>query len=174
MAFNAIVDETIDQWSNHSEVFLTRLFSGKDEHIRTLTTLIKDGRLANGKGDGTASPSPAHANEEAAARAFYAVAIPAVWTLTGQAPAVIDAGKCKGHDAIPKIVANGEMTYSCYKDRAYFLVAAPNGSKGTKCVAPIVNTIERCTTKAMGRPPGLQELDGKAWGTVEHHDLIAG
>lgn len=175
MSFNAIVDVTIEEWANQTQVVLENVFSGVDKHIRTLTTLIEDGRLTAGKGNNMDGINPGNwGNDEAAKRAFYAVAIPSVWTETRQAPAVIDAGKCKGENAISDIVSVGELSYYCYKDRAYFIVAAPDGSKGSKCVAPEVITTERCTSVPMRSPSGLGQLDGKKWGTVTAQDLIAG
>ena len=169
------MDETIDQWATQTEVVLRNLFSGKDEHIRALTELIKDGRSTAGKNSVDNSDSPEKfADEEVAKRAFYAVAIPTVWKETGQAPAVIDVGKCEGDDAIPDIVAAGEFSYSCYEDRAYFIVSARDGTRGTKCVAPEVMITDRCSTTPMRSPRGLSKSDGESWGTVEHHDLIAG
>lgn len=161
MAFDAIMDVTIDQWANQTDWVLARLFSGDDKHIRTLTELIKDGRSATGKGAVDSSDVNKFVEEEEAKRAFYAVAIPTVWKETGQAPAVIDAGKCEGGGVIPEIVAAGEVSYSCYKDRAYFMVSAPDGMSGS-------------STNPMRSPRGLSKLDGKDWGTVERHDIIAG
>lgn len=158
MSYSSILETTVDQWPNQLDLVLNSLFSGKDEHIEALTELIKDGRLAVGRGNRYRSTGE-YAYREEAKRAFYAVSIPAVWRETGQAAAVIDAGECKGHDAIPDIVNEGKQSYSCYKDRAYFLVAAPDGSESKTPMKP---------------PRGVNKLDGKRWGEVEHHDLIAG
>ena len=175
MAFNSIIDVTIDQWASQVEVILEGLFSGKDEHIRSLTKLIKDGRSTAGKTSVDDSDSPEkYADEEVAKRAFYAVAIPTVWKETGQAPAVIDAGDCEGDGAIPDIVAAGELAYSCYEDRAYFIVSAPDGDRGTECLPPEVISTDRCSTTPMRSPRGLSKLDGKSWGTVERDDIVAG
>lgn len=174
MAFNSIIGVTIDKWANQTEIILEDLFDGADKHIRTLTELIIDGRSAAGFRSIDSSDVDKFVEEEEGKRAFYAVAIPTVWKETGQAPAVIDAGDCEGDGAIPDIVAAGEVSYSCYKDRAYFIVSAPDGARGTQCVAPEVITTDRCSTRPMRSPRGLSELDGKDWGTVDRHDIIAG
>lgn len=174
MAFNSIVEVTLKQWANQTNWILTELFSGRDKRIRTLTELIIDGRSTPGNRSIDSSDFDKYVEEEEGKRAFYAVAIPTVWKETGQAPAVIDAGKCEGDGAIPDIVAAGEISYSCYRDRAYFIVSAPGGARGTQCVDPVVVTTDRCSTRPMRSPHGLSELDGEDWGTVDRHDIIAG
>ena len=101
------------------------------------------------------------------------MAIPSVWTETGQASTVIDAGKCKGDDAIFDIVSVGELSYSVIRTEHTLLCLLPMG-RAARHAWPRSCHYRALYTTPMRSPRGLAQLDGKKWGIVTPEDFIAG
>ncbi|KFY31495.1 hypothetical protein V493_01055 [Pseudogymnoascus sp. VKM F-4281 (FW-2241)] len=99
LAFTAIYAALIKTWQNQTDILMKTIFDGSKENIDKLTELFRDGKLIKGKGD-TKESNPAddttHTDswnrEKNIQRAFYAAAIPAIWTANGPAPVIVDFG----------------------------------------------------------------------------------
>jgi hypothetical protein len=154
-------------------------FNGSTDSVGLLSKLVDNGHMIAGSKKGSASRERVTEEMREAdimRKVFYAVAIPDVWTGTGQHPVVVDAGGCGGPGMIPEMVdpRYGEISYSCYENRGYFLVGAKSGQWGRVCAAAEVHTIDPCHLQTFSGLNGLATLDGKAWGGITHEEIIIG
>ncbi|ERS97228.1 hypothetical protein HMPREF1624_06559 [Sporothrix schenckii ATCC 58251] len=173
-SFSSYLGQVINVWTTGTEAQLESLFSGSNDSITLLTSLVGQGQFLEGSG---ASPqfsvSNATTTSVAASimRAFYAFAIPSVWSASGTNAFVLDAGDdCSKPSAYDYYVDSSiqEKTMACIDDHLYFLVY-PKGVAREYCY-PKFN----CPYNKFSAPPGIDDLDGTAWGGITVTDIING
>ena len=174
--------QVVNAWGNVTEQALANLFDGSDDSISTLTTLISDGKLIEGSVDGAEAdpPTGAPADSDSAlqvsiAKAFFAYAIPTIWTLSGVHPFIVDSGyDCSTKDPSGLYLDTDTMqaTNGCYNGKLYYLVT-PNGDAEI-CTGGCSTCTQDCTANTFSAPPGLDSLNGQSFGGITVSDLIAG
>lgn len=170
-------------WVLVMEATVAKLFDGSDESIAVLTSLISDGQMVEGRKE---MPTPkldadiqdSRVVEKALARTFYAFAIPALWTVSGHFPFIVDSGyPCGTIDPITKYMDKGSQgsTWECYKNKLYYL--ATLDGKGQVCHTECEekgNCGPECVDGKFSMPPGLKSLNTASWGGLRYQDLIIG
>ncbi|AEO70565.1 glycoside hydrolase family 18 protein [Thermothielavioides terrestris NRRL 8126] len=182
-AFSAYMGQVVTGWGYVNEQSLRWLFNGSDTSIDRLTTLVSDGKFIAGGdhlmpniatvGTSDTSLSAIQAN---ISKAFFAFAIPQIWSLSGTHAFVLDSGyPCDTQDPVGDYVDTDVMhkTFGCYNDKLYYLVY-PDGDAETCDPPACPGCQESCVDNKFSMPPGLDSLDGSAFGGVKVSDLIAG
>lgn len=161
--------QVVNAWATVIDTTLSTLFDGSDGSINTLTTMISDGKMIDGNGaypNGTVQNSTdIHAS---VAKTFFAYAIPAIWSVSGRAPFIVDSGyACGTVDPLSQYMSTDTMhaTAGCYNGQLYYLASLSGSSE---------SCAEECTPNLFSAPPGLDSLDGQSWGGVTLSDLITG
>jgi hypothetical protein len=175
--------QVISAWGNVTEAALAKLFDGTDPSIDTLTSLIWDGKLIEGAVNSSPASPPTTeplgsdtALQASIARAFFAFAIPAIWSVSGLSPFVIDAGyACGTIDPLGEYLSPDSMhaAYACYNGNLYYL-ATPEG-KALRCETGGCRGCQvSCRKNHFSTPPGLGSLQGAAFGGISVSDIIVG
>ena len=166
-----------------------QLFSGKDDTVNHLFTLIDEGTLITGK---TTEAQRKHedllaedALQKQAEKAAYAQMIPRAWYLAGWRPVVVDGGKCDDVGAVESFMATktADDTHVCHRDRRYYLVAASRPwEQGTPVCYPESppqnGSPPGCWSK--GETPRLEKLPGNdklgdtTYGNLTLSDIVIG
>ncbi|KAL2023348.1 hypothetical protein VTK56DRAFT_3086 [Thermocarpiscus australiensis] len=181
--FSATLGGVLTGWAAAAEKAAGDLFSGNDDPINTLTTLISDGNFIEGGEDGIGNsmPTDTPADSQTAlnamvAKVFFAFAIPAIWSASGQAAFVIDSGfACGTIDPMGGYLSPDTMhaTWACWDGMLYYL-AMPSG-EGQTCDGGGDGTAVTCRDNQFSAPPGIDSLDGQsAFGGVTVKDLVIG
>ncbi|KAI1352858.1 hypothetical protein F5Y01DRAFT_324113 [Xylaria sp. FL0043] len=177
-AFAAYMGQVINAWEAVTEETIMTLFDGSDKSIDTLGGLIAGGRFIAGSAQGHASQimKPSDKSDTALklaiTSAFWSYIIPIGWTLSGTHGFVLDSGfdcNTKGNPLNQYLLDDVESnTRYCNptNNKLYYLVAARGDSE--ICVN------EGCTNSYFQKPPGLEKLDGTAYGGLTLETLIAG
>ncbi|KFG86526.1 chitinase [Metarhizium anisopliae] len=149
--------------------------------IRQSITIAKDmlnpdsPKLISGKGSQLPGPSSTAALKTWIGRAFFAYAIPAIWSASGASPFIIDSGfSCGTIDPIRRYMMADAMhkSWACVDDKLYYL-ASPKGH-ASYCYEDDTKHPEHCTDEGFSALPGVEWLDGTSFGTVTLSDLITG
>ncbi|KAK3936951.1 hypothetical protein QBC46DRAFT_461157 [Diplogelasinospora grovesii] len=109
-------------------------------------------------------------------KAFFAYAIPAIWSVSGVFPFVIDSGyACGTVDPLGAYLSTDTMhaTWGCYNDKLYYL-ATPSGDAESCPTGSCDGCEPVCTDNFFSAPPGLDSLDGTTFGGIPVSDLIQG
>uniref|UniRef100_A0A0L0NAP9 chitinase n=1 Tax=Tolypocladium ophioglossoides (strain CBS 100239) TaxID=1163406 RepID=A0A0L0NAP9_TOLOC len=157
----------------------TLLFDGSDNSFDTLTSIISDGKLIEGSGhkpprDRNKAYSEADL-EASVGKAFFAFAIPAIWSVSGTFPFIIDSGyECGKVDPLTEYLFKDTMhkTFGCVDGKLYYL-ATPEGD-AQHCSKSCLECGQTCDANSFSAPPGIDSLDGKSFGGVTVADLIKG
>jgi hypothetical protein len=168
-----------------TDLALEDLFNGTVPAIQTLSTLIANGQLiegyANGKAISSTNPPSNAELQTSIALAFYAFCIPDAWIFSGNRAFVLDAGCPCGQFSSASVstwmgdsLANA--TSACYNGAQYYLVYPAGTAQecdgiSKRCVdcAP-----PACRINRFSEPPGLDTLDGSAYGGVTLQTLVNG
>ncbi|RAK99289.1 glycoside hydrolase family 18 protein [Aspergillus ibericus CBS 121593] len=189
--FSATLGSVVAGWSAIAQDQLWNLFNGSDASISLLTTLIANGNLIECSG-GSASVSAKPDSQTNAqiesyiSKAFFGFAIPSVWEVSGTAAFVVDSGyPCSAQNPLTDYMtaATQEATYSCYKDKLYYLVHPDGTWRG--CPSNDTETIDCVDCGSVSpspcdyatyftAPPGLSSLASGFWGNITLSDLIEG
>ncbi|KAH8885958.1 glycoside hydrolase family 18 protein [Thozetella sp. PMI_491] len=170
-AFSDYMGQAVTAWGNISEESLKNLFSGSDESINLLTTMISNGHLIEGSVDGGASFPTADV-----AKGFFAYAIATVWPLAGTHAFILDSGYgCGTVDPATEFLTTDVMhqTAGCYNGKLYYLVYPKDDAKTCTDVCD-KSCQTSCTHSKFSAPPGISTLDGSRFGGVTVSDLITG
>lgn len=175
--FTNLMGQVITGWANITERALSNLFNGEDDSIKTLTTLISDGKMIEGKEPAGIGPSD-HRDSDIAlqnsiARAIFAYAIPAIWSVSGVFPVVLDSGyPCGTTDPLGDYLSPDTMhaVWGCHQNKLYYL-ATPKGDAES---CPASDEDSHCSGNFFSAPPGLDSLDGTRFGGVNVSMLIQG
>jgi hypothetical protein len=172
--------QAIAAWGSVNELALQKLFDGSDPSLVTLGSLISDGKMIEGAVNGNyefppapgSGPSPQTLTdlEAGLTKAFFGYAIPAIWSVSGTYPFIIDSGyDCGITDPLSEYLSPDTMhaTYGCVNNKLYYL-ASPTGP-ATDC-----DDSGNCSPNQFSAPPGINWLDGTSFGGVTVLDLITG
>ncbi|KDB26056.1 hypothetical protein H109_02155 [Trichophyton interdigitale MR816] len=127
--------EIISAWTNITAVTLRGLFNGSDSSIATLTDIISDGKLVDGREDNQDDAKALNTRADAPmydagiTRVAFGFAIPTIWAAARTFPFVIDSGyPCGAIDPLDSFLSVETMhaTASCVDDKLYYL-ASPKG-----------------------------------------------
>jgi hypothetical protein len=171
--------QSIWAWVNVTEKSVQLLFNGSDSSIGTLWDIIKDGKLIEGSLNNQNPPTiDSDAVIQASiVRAFYAYTIPLAWTLSGTKAFVMDSGyACGTVDPVsPYYISSGDAskTSGCYNSKLYYLVY-PSGEAESTIAASCPTCSPEIYDSPFSVPPGLDMLDGSAYGAITVQDLISG
>jgi hypothetical protein len=109
--------------------------------------------------------------------AFYAYSISVAWSLSGTKAFAIDASyPCGTKDSFSPAwldVSVAGATYACYTSAMYYLVY-PGGDSETCETGSCDGCLPVCTSTSFSAPPGLDKLDGSAYGGITLQALITG
>jgi hypothetical protein len=158
--------QVVGGWSYVTAQTLANIWNGTiDPNLSTLSGLVSNGHFFGGKGllPPTVSPSAALNTLTASIEtAYYGFAIPALWSVSGAYPFILDAGySCNGQTPDGSITymspADQAASVACVNGKAYYLASAAGG--------PI---------SLLSPPPGVGSLGPNAWGGVSLMDLVTG
>lgn len=103
----------MEAWEEITTAALDDLFSGSEESIDRLTTLISDGKLVSGKSGPMPDPNEATTHGElvdSITKSLFAFAIPAIWSFSNRHPFVIDSGySCGAEYPLEKYMSKKTM-----------------------------------------------------------------
>ena len=164
-----------------TELATKNLFDGSDPSIQTLTTLISNGQLIEGSENGNAGQAPEDPPDDASLqasimRAFYAFSIPQAWSVSDTKAFVMDAGyPCGTVNPLEGWIRDNvaAATYGCFNGNIYYLVN-PAGDAESCPATSCDGCVPLCTPGYFSQPPGLDKLDGSAYGSITVGDLITG
>ncbi|KAH0499605.1 hypothetical protein TgHK011_006785 [Trichoderma gracile] len=159
--FSSTVGQVFSGWVTVIENQLYTLFDGSESSVKLLGSMIANGHLLECNGTSPADGYDSTSQLESfIQKAFYAFAIPALWTVSGTNAFVVDSGyPCGTVNPLTRYMTEDtqEATYSCHNGSLYYLVY-PGGDSHSHFTAP----------------PGLDGLTKGLWGNLTLSDLIAG
>jgi hypothetical protein len=171
--------KVIDEWVKVARLSLEFLFSGDEAGINALTNLIKDGKMISGaqtEGVDSGRSVPSDPSEsttrsltDSVAKAFFSYATPAIWTLSGAFPFVVDSGIACG-TANPSVMHLTDETRraseTCYKGHLYYLAG----------ITGVYTTCYEggCLDNDFSTLHGMEALSAGSFGGVTAADLIIG
>ncbi|KAK3500592.1 hypothetical protein B0T13DRAFT_535440 [Neurospora crassa] len=183
-AFSDYMGNVVSAWANVTEMSLRQLFNGEPESVELLTSLVANGHFIDGSVNGggssptdaldTTANSPLMAEVRASiSKAFFAFALPSIWSVSGTTAFIMDSGfDCGTVDPMGEYLDKDTQhkTAGCYNGKLYYL-AYPSGpaedcSGGDEAVV--------CRPNTFSAPPGIDTLDGTRFGGVKVSDLITG
>ncbi|KAI0182679.1 chitinase [Xylaria flabelliformis] len=174
----AYLGQVIFAWQNVTEITLDQVFNGADANIDILGRIIAGGRLVLGRSAGQTNNGPLTPPNTTSAdltltaeKAFWGFTIPLGWQLSGTHGFIIDSGFACDTSGNP---LSGYMTDDvekktkyCHSNRLYYLVAAKGD--GEFCDGD-----GGCADILFQLPPGLDQLDGTAYGGLTLDKLVQG
>lgn len=170
--------QAITGWGVTVEKSLYKLFDGTDQGIETLTELISDGKFVEGSSvsihpppsdPDQLPPDTTSALQKSISKAFFAFAIPSIWTVSGRFPFVVDAGYSCDHEDDMNFHLDDDtmqLTKACYQHKRYYLATAYG--KPTDC------TYGSCSKNAFPAPPGVDSMGQGSFGNVTVEEVIIG
>lgn len=170
--------QAISGWGAVVEKSLYRLFDGTDTSIETLTALISDGKFVEGSSisihppPGNSDDLPddtATALQKTISKTFFGFSIPAIWTVSGKYPFVIDAGySCDHEDDMDFYLTKDtmELTKVCYQNKRYYL-ASPDGDSYDCWYGG-------CAKASFSTLPGVDSMGQGSFGNVTVAEIIIG
>lgn len=171
--------KVVVEWADVAERTLDLLFSGSEAGINALTHLIKDGTFVAGAKTTPTTPPPPTLDEiyktanktleKSVAKAFFAHAIPNIWTASGAFPFVVDSGMSCGFGVPFVLHVAPEMirTRTCCSGQWYYLSGL--GDTTESC-----DEISGCTPNSFSVLHGIEALEAGEFGGVTTADIICG
>jgi hypothetical protein len=172
--------QVVGAWANLTDLALQELFSGSSTSLPNLDTLVTGGKLIAG----IPELGPFLLDEDALTvsitSAFYAYAIPSIWSAAGYNVFVIDSGtSCGTTNPISAYMttADQEASWGCYPATAgelYYLAMPVTSQFKPNCDGDLIDGL--CTEVPFTATPGLSALTGDSgtWGAVTRQLLIQG
>jgi hypothetical protein len=156
-------------WSGVAAVTLSNIFNGTlDDNLTTLTKLVANGQFFPGKGGEPPLAAPQQASDDLNAsilKSFYAYTIPSIWSISGAAVFIIDAGySCSTTTAnglLQDMSGPDQSTmFTCVNGNSYYLASA--------------NANVNKQLYNWGAPVGSDTMVNGSWGGVAVSDLVTG
>jgi hypothetical protein len=167
-----------------TEAALEYLFDGTGPAIQTLSTLVANGQLIEGSVKGKVATPPGTppsngALQASIALAFYAYCIPEAWTVSGNRAFILDAGCPCGQFSSASVStwlgdSLAQATSACYNGAQYYLVYPSGTAQECDPLKRCVDCTPSCKLNRFSEPPGLDTLDGSAYGGVTLQTLATG
>ncbi|KAL0940177.1 chitinase [Colletotrichum truncatum] len=184
IAFNDIFDKIIVAWKDQVNRLVAKIFNGEPESIKLLSALVSDGKMIQGELD---EPAPGYSEDYTKSwhdskyieRAFYALAIPAIWAADRPTPVVIDFGPSCVIDATKYFEERANrynVGWRCPNGHSYILAGVDDTPKGCPYANPRQCLLPRNWNffKILKGMDDLQEDGQEKWGKVTVDDLIIG
>lgn len=170
--------QVVGAWANLTDLALQELLSGDSASLPNLDTLITGGKLIAGMPEKDNFPPDQENLTVSIASAFYAYAIPTIWSAAGYDVFVIDSGvSCGTVNPITQYMTteDQEASGACYPENTgelYYLAMPVTSQFMPNCGSNPPDG--RCPQVPFTAPPGLSTLTGGAWGGVTVQSLIQG
>jgi len=168
--------QVVGAWANLTNLALQDIFSGSSTSLPNLDTLVTDGKLIAGIPEINPFPPNEESLTVSITSAFYAYAIPAIWSAASYNVFVIDSGtSCGTTDPITRYmtVEDQEASWGCYNGELYYLAMPITSQFMPNCGSDPPDG--RCPEVPFTAPPGLSALTGgSAWGGVTTQMIIQG
>lgn len=166
------------------------IFNGERETVDALGEIFKDGKLVDGKRSPRGSKLKARQDgqtdswgrEKAIERAYYAIAIPAIWASRHPTPVIVDFGQSCQIDA-RGYFHHGPAAYNqgwrCINGRSYILAGAVDGP-AKPCGDSWPGNTDPCPDPGEQKPltilSGIENIQRRdnEWGEITVDDLIRG
>jgi len=180
-AFSTYIGQVVGAWGNLTDLALKDLFSGSSASLTNLDDLISGGKLIAGMPETNVFPPDEESLTESITSAFFAYAIPAIWSAANYDVFVIDSGtSCGTSNPINRYMTtkDQEASFGCYPDKTgglYYLAMPVTSQFKPNCdESELVDG--RCPHVSFTAPPGLAALTGDSgtWGGVTRQMLIQG
>jgi hypothetical protein len=161
--------QVIAAWQAVTAVTLSNMFNGTfDDNLTTLTNLVANGQFFAGNGADPPLTAPQNASDSlqsSVLKAFYAYTIPALWSVSGAAVFVIDAGfgcNVTTPQGFLQDMSGPDQSamFTCINGNSYFLASA--------------NANVNKQLYNWGAPVGSETMQNNSWGGVKVTDLVAG
>ncbi|KAH8881787.1 glycoside hydrolase [Thozetella sp. PMI_491] len=171
----ATLGQLVTYIKNVMEESNEKMFSGNDDDVNTLKSLINLGQFVE--------PGPGLSNEEYETLLtynLYATLIPRTWRLAPDPyyPFILTTGAaCGTTNPLPDYVDDGEgnTAWACAEDGLlYYIMGAPGDDPFYCYDSGDGQGVGPCYTDTFHPPPGVETLDGKNWGGVTREDLVVG
>jgi GH18 family chitinase len=177
-SFSNYMGQAIKAWKELNTLSLEKIFDGSPESINLIWKIIKDGKLIQGKPSRTLTESEDKTKSlrDNIGKTLYGYTIPALWRASNTHAFVLDAGnKCGERQALATYLDDETMdaTGVCINNRAYYLVYPKGDSKDCDCGGAPICT-DKCPNAKFSMPPGLDSLDGEAFGKITKQELVEG
>lgn len=173
--------EAMAAWSSSAAQQLVNLFDGSDGSITALGAAIANGALVAGNGGATANitKSSPYVSTLAGilAKGSFAFAIANIWPQAGTQAFVVDSGfACGTINPLGKYMTTDTMekTFGCYNNKLYYLVYPKGDASFCDPNCGGLTCSSNCHDGMFVAPPGIDGLDGKAFGGVKVVDIISG
>ncbi|KAI9040038.1 uncharacterized protein KD926_008601 [Aspergillus affinis] len=179
-AFSSYMGQVIKAWRRITEVAVEDLFDGSPRSIEILQKAIAEGKLIDGKWDGTDSEAGDGSDELESniARCFYGYTIPALWQVSQTYAFVLDSGyKCDEDKSLSRYLEDDTMkaTGVCIDGHQYYLVHPEGASQKCKCEILTGSSCQQvCVDNQFSIPPGLKTLPEPDFGDITKEDLVNG
>jgi hypothetical protein len=179
-AFSTYMGQVVGAWANLTDLALQKLFSGSSTSLPNLDTLVTGGKLIAGIPERDQFPPDEENLTVSITSAFYAYAIPAIWSAASYNVFVIDSGTpCGTTNPITRYMTteDQEASWGCYpinNGELYYLAMPVTSQFKANCGSNPPDG--RCPEVPFTAPPGLSALTGKSgtWGAVTRQLLIQG
>ncbi|KAL4938844.1 hypothetical protein BDV06DRAFT_231514 [Aspergillus oleicola] len=181
--FSAYMGQVINGWSKFNSYSLSALLDkGDDAAIDAIWDLISDGKLIEGKFE---NEPPAERDltgelQDDILKCVFGFTIPALWRSAGTYPFILKTGKGCGVDhylEMEEYLDEETMkeTGECVNNEQWYLVYPKGDSESCSCQVNDGGPCnEQCVPAKFSTPPGLDSLNGTAFGNISKKDLIAG
>ncbi|KAJ3471898.1 hypothetical protein MRS44_001997 [Fusarium solani] len=177
-SFNRYMGQTSKFWSDANADALYWPFNDIDEAIDMLWDVISDGKLVDGTlSNGQSTPDQRDDLQANIEKSFYGFTIPTLWRLSETYAFVLDSGyDCNKEYPVEDYLDEDTMdaTSACYDGLGYYLVYPKGDSEECSCSYIHTHCERTCENNKFSAPPGLDSLDGQAFGGITTADLIKG
>lgn len=168
--FTHYLGQCLAGWEEIAKDDLGNLFSGEEESIDRLTTLVSGGTFIGGiHGDSDNEEQQQTIVQNSVARTFYSFAIPALWQASGHHPFIIDTG----HSCDDKAEDDESLKSACYNNQLYKLADPDGTSHPCEKDCGLIGGCT-CNDTPFSSLAGVEYLDGEDWGGITVQDLIIG
>ncbi|KAJ0164046.1 Killer toxin subunits alpha/beta [Colletotrichum tanaceti] len=184
IALNDIFDRIITNWRAQVNQLVARIFNGSPESIKLLNTLVSDGKMIQGKEDRPADGynsnyTTSWEDSKYIERAFFTLAIPALWAANRPTPFILDFGDSCVIDATKYFEERADKYnagWRCPNGHSYILAGVDDVPQGCPHSNPRLCLLPRNRNffKILKGIDELEEPGQDRWGKVTVDDLIIG
>ncbi|KAF4439699.1 glycosylhydrolase family 18-6 [Fusarium austroafricanum] len=175
-SFKSYMGQVLDGWGKLANASLVQLFNGSDSSIDVLSEVISDGKmLLDGKVSVDSQPNLNLQGD--IEKSFYGFTIPTLWRISDTYAFVLDSGyDCLKEYPVKEYADKKTMdaTSTCYEGRRYYLFHPKGDATECRNDCTTKDCQQTCKNNKFSTPPGIESLNGTAFGGITVKDLIAG